>query len=295
MLWLHKLWGEMPTFLNTAASLVAVLGAVKVRAWWRGRGPGRRHRLQSSFSQVALQVRADHVVALFGEPTYRQERTGWRFKVGGDPLKAEREDISYTERLWLLAGDAYLQILTDEHDNVVRYWLTSRSRKFCPRIPIGAVEGGSPTFFVRLGRTLFSELPPEPDRIYRGPYGATAPYEFRQSYYGARPGGYADWTCSYNAAGLGPVAFLSNAIAVPPWEQAMSGRGWLANLTENELSELAHSRQGTVVNTVTVEHSRSDRSGTIGYGPDRELVRLIPVRASGWHRLVRRVRRSAIA
>ncbi len=228
------------------------------------------------FAQIALQVRVDYVIGLFGEPTYRQCHEGWRFKVSDDADEPTQEVVTFTERIWLLADDGYLQVLTDEQDNVVRYSLTTRSRKFHPRVPIGAVSGNLPRFAVRLGRTRFSEIPPEPDRIYRGPYGATAPYEYRQSYYFGRSGGYADWTCVYNAVGSIPVDPLPPMVPVPPWEHALSGRGWLVALNDEQRSRLNLSRAGTVVNTVTIEHSDSDRSGKIGYGPDRELVRLMP-------------------
>jgi hypothetical protein len=282
MLWVSHLWGGVTSFLTTAASLVAALAVAKaLLEWWR-RGPGRRRRWWSLFSRVALQVRADYVIELFGEPTYRQCREGRRFKFYNDANKINYEVVTFIERVWLLANDGYLQVLSDETDNVVRYSLTSRNRKFHPRIPIGNVSGNRPEFLVRLGRTLFSEIPPEPRRVYRGPHGATAPYEYRQSYYFGRPGGYADWTCSYNAAGSAPVTPLPYTVPVPPWEGDLPGRGWIASLNDEQRNELNLSREHTVVNTFTIEHSQSDRSGKISYGPDRELVRLMPVRSIWW-------------
>jgi hypothetical protein len=236
------------------------------------------------FAQLALQVRVDYVIDMFGEPTYRQYPEGERLKVS-DTDNPEQEAVIFTEHVWLLARDGYLQVLTDDLNNVVRYSVTTRNRRFHPKISFGAVSGNLPEFYVRLGRTLFSEVPAEPDRIYRGPYGATAPYEYRQSYYYGRPGGYADWTCTYNAAGLTPVDPLPTAVPVPPWEQALSGRGWLVGLDDEQRIRLYLSRAGTVVNTVTIEDFRSDRSGKISYGPDRELVRLMPTRAEWWKRI----------
>jgi hypothetical protein len=234
------------------------------------------------FARVALQVRVDYVIALFGEPAYRQRREGSRFKAGADPDGAEQEVVIFTEHVWLLGSDGYLQILTDESDNVVRYSLTTRSRKFNPRLPVGAVEGNTPKFYIYLGRTLFSDISSEPDRVYRGPHGATAPYEYRQSYYYGRPGGYADWTCTYNAVGLTPVMPLPYSVPVPPWENALSARGWLATLDDEQRSMLEVSQAGTIINTVTIDHHQSDRSGNISCGPDRELVRLMPARSAWW-------------
>jgi hypothetical protein len=228
MQWLHHLWDGVTSLLVTAASLVAALAVAKALLdWWR-RGPGRRHRWASLFARIALKIRADYVIEMFGEPTYRQCPEGWRFKAGNHDDEPEQEVASFTERLWVLGDDGYLQILSDELDNIIRYSLTTRSRKFHPRVPVGAVSGGLPEFLIRLGRTRFSEIPLEPDRVYRGPHGATEPYEYRQSYYYGRAGGYADWTCTYNAAGLTPVKPLSTTVPVPSWGHALSGRGWLA-------------------------------------------------------------------
>ena len=275
MLWAHHLWDVTSGFLAAAGSFLAALGVGKLLLdWWR-QGPGRRRRWRSLFMHITLQARADYVIALFGEPVYRQSRGGWRFKVAGEINKIEKENVTFTERVWPLASDGYLQILTDELDNVVRCSLTTRSRRFRPRLPVGAISENVPMFVIQLGRTLFSEIPRLPDRVYRGPYGATAPYEYRQSYYGARPGGYADWTCTYNAAGLRPAAPLSTLVPVPPWQDALSGRGWLETLNDNQLNALKLSRAATVVNTITIDHPQSDRSGRVGYGPDPELVRFV--------------------
>jgi hypothetical protein len=187
--------------------------------------------------------------------------------------------------LWLLAEDGYLQVVADDIDNVVLYSLTTRTRKFRPRIAIGAAPGNTPLFPVRLGQTLFGQIPP-PDRVYRGPAGATAPYEYRQSYHGARPGGYADWTCTYNAAGAGQPAILPADVPVPPWKDALAGRQWLAELTDDQRAHLDRSRAGTVINTVTIEHFLSDRSERTRYGPDQELVRLLSPQTSGWRKRV---------
>lgn len=165
---------------------------------------------------------------------------------------------------------------------MVRYSLTTRSRKFNPWIPVGAVEGNSPKFYIHLGRTLFSEIPSETDRVYRGPYGATAPYEYRQSYYYGRSGGYADWTCTSNAVGLTPVKPLPYSVPVPPWENALSARGWPAKLDDEQRSMLELSQAGTIINTITIDHHQSSRSGNTSYGPDRELVRLMPARSAWW-------------
>jgi hypothetical protein len=278
MLWIRNLWHVVALLLAEAGSLVAALAIAKVLLdGWR-RGPGRRRRWGSLFAQMALQVRADYVIGMFGEPAYMHCREGRRLCISGDASSPEYEAAKFTERTWLLAEDGYVQVLTDDLDNVVRYSLTTRSRSFRPRIPVGAVSGNVPRFSVELGRTLFSEIPGDADRVYRGPYGSTAPYEYRQSYYYGRPGGYADWTCTYNAASLPPCDHLPTTIPLPPWERALSARGWLAGLDDDQRDSLNRSRAATVVNTITIEHAESDRSGKTHYGPDRELVRLMPAR-----------------
>jgi hypothetical protein len=268
--------------VTRAGAILAAVGIGKLLLdWWR-RGPGRRRRWLRLFGRIALGVRGAYVINMFGEPAYQQSYGGSRLAVDSDTPGAE-ESATFTERVWLLAEDGYLQVLTDDQDNVVRYSLTTQTRKFRPKIPMGGVGGSPPEFEVVLGVTRFSELPWPPQRLYIGYSGATTPYEYRQSYYYGRPGGYADWVCTYNASGFGSCQSVPREIGALPWNRLGGASEWVHQLSDEERGQLDQGRMATAVNTVTIEKFPSDRSETSSYGANRELVRLMP-RQPRWRR-----------
>lgn len=261
--------------VTRASAILAAVGVGKlVLDWWR-RAPGRRRRWLRLFGQMALGVRGAYVVGMFGEPAYQQSYQGSRLAVDSDTSGTE-ESAAFTERVWLLAEDGYLQVLTDDQDNVVRYSLTTQTRKFRPKIPMGGAGGSPSEFEVALGATQFSEIPWPPHRLYIGYSGATTPYEYRQSYYYGRSGGYADWVCTYNASGFGSCQPASREIGALPWNQWGGVREWWHQLSDEERDQLDNCRTATAVNTVSMEHFLADRSERCSYGANRELVRLMP-------------------
>jgi hypothetical protein len=69
------------------------------------------------------------VIGLFGEPACMQCRNGRRPCISGDGGDAEYEATKFTERVWLLADDGYLQVITAELHNVVRRPAPRRQRE----------------------------------------------------------------------------------------------------------------------------------------------------------------------
>jgi hypothetical protein len=261
--------------VTSAGPVVAVVTVGKlVLDWWR-RGPGRRRRWLRLFGRIALGVRGGYVIGMFGEPAYQQSYEGSRLAVDSDTSGIE-EPATFTERVWLLAEDGYLQVLTDDQDNVVRYSLTTQSRKFRPKVPMGGAGGSPPEFAVVLGVTRFSELPWPSERLYIGYSGATTPYEYRQSYYYGRSGGYADWVCTYNASGFGSCQPIPREVRALPWNHSEGVSEWLHQLSDEERDQLDKGQMTTAVNTVSIENFLSDRSEASSYGANRELVRLMP-------------------
>jgi hypothetical protein len=302
MPWSYGALDLVKFFLSSAGSIVAGLALARVIQQWWHRGPGRRRRWVQLYGRIALGVHISYVTGLFGEAAYQQQYEGSRLATGKSSTPRGRswwagmlrgtagrssggarhaphyEAANFTERVWMLADDGYLQVLTNELGNVVLYSLTTRNPRFRPKIAMGTVPGGRSRFTVRLGVTRFAMIPWPADRVFRGPSGATAPYEYRQSYAGGRAGGYADWTCTYNAAGMGPWTPVPANVQPPAWNHPLGGREWPAELSDDQETQMDRCRAGTVINTVTVEHFRSDRSGLVRYGPDREVMRLMPVR-----------------
>jgi hypothetical protein len=123
---------------------------------------------------------------------------------------------TFVEYVWLLDHDGFFQAVTDQDGTVVRHAITSASRKFRPKIQVAAVSGGEPEFVVRLGATRFGDLPSldNCDEVYWW-LGARR-YEYRESYYCGDRGGYVDWVCSFNDAGIGPWLPLHLAVDPPP-------------------------------------------------------------------------------
>jgi hypothetical protein len=280
--------------ITRAGGLLAVFGVGKLfLGWWRG-GPGRRRRWTRLFTrQLTLGVRAEYVVGLFGEPAYQRTYEGRRLDISTDEQPADEPAI-FTERIWRLADDGYLQLLTDDQNNVVRYSLTTCSGRFRPVIALGSFSADYNEFEVKLGVTRFSDIPWPPARLSIGPSGATAPYEYLHAYDFGRSGGYADWICVYNASGHGAYAPIELGLNPPTWNQrAMTVAAWYEQLPTQGQEQVNAGRRETVINTVTVESFLSDHSDQSHYGPDREQVHLMP-RTRRWYqyRTIRRLRRS---
>ncbi len=108
----------LQTVLTDARFFSAILAAVGVGKlvldWWR-QGPGRRRRWLRLFGWIALGVRSAYLVSMFGEPAYQQSYEGSRLAVGSDTPGTD-EPATFTERIWLLAEDGYLQVLADDQD-----------------------------------------------------------------------------------------------------------------------------------------------------------------------------------
>jgi hypothetical protein len=124
-------------------------------------------------------------------------------------------------------------------------------------------------------RTSHRQIPGDPDRVYRGTVWCYGP--------GRVPAavllGAFRWLRGLDLRlqrRACPGDHLPAKVPVPSWGRALSGRGWRGGLDADQREMLDRSRAATIVNTITIEHARSDRSGKVSYGPDRELVRPRP-------------------
>jgi hypothetical protein len=246
--------------IDSFASLLTALAVWKgISVWWR-RTMGRRRNWRALYAQLAIGVRIERVIDLFGQPPYKRNLT------------------SGVEWTWELATDGYLQVLTDEGGVVTRYALTSTSRRFRPRIRIGAVGMNDSAFEVRLGKTRFSEIPMENVEAIQYFVGETAPSIYTEEYYFGRSGGYLPWVCAYNATGIGDFAYQPEAPVQPSATPYGMFRDWLNGLSGDDRVKLDSLRRATTVNTVSVGNDPSDvpasKERELYVGPDREVIRL---------------------
>ncbi|MFG2601906.1 ETEC_3214 domain-containing protein [Streptomyces sp. NPDC048462] len=89
----------------------------------------------------------------------------------------------------------YLVTWCDDHDEVLMYSLTTRSRLFRPRVAVGPYR-------ITLGRTSLASLP-SPGLDGAGPWHALGARRFsyaEQRYFG-NPGGYLHWAVGVRDAG----------------------------------------------------------------------------------------------
>lgn len=124
-------------------TLAAVLTALYtlsgvVRGWWNA-SLGKRRRLIRAYRRIAPFVRHDYVREQFGEPAWQHKRTVRTYRSGVEVGESESalDEVELTVRTWPLGLLGYLVTWCNEHDEVLMYSLTTRSRLFRPRVSIG--------------------------------------------------------------------------------------------------------------------------------------------------------------
>ncbi|MER7750168.1 ETEC_3214 domain-containing protein [Streptomyces bacillaris] len=250
-----------------AAVLTAVYALIGiVRGWWRV-SLGKRRRLIRAYRRMAPYVRHDYVTQLFDEPAWEHKQVVRKYGTDADepeasPTESDVEldvvltDVELTVRTWPLGLLGYLVTWCNEHDEVLMYSLTNRSRLFRPRVSIGPYR-------VVLGRTPLASLP-GPSREDTGPWhelGARR-FSYAEQHYFGNPGGYLHWAVGVSDAGS-PLA--------PPI--GCEGNTWGE-------AEVAEYRRAARINSVLVVGSTIDLDSVLprGIAPDLDTVRLLELR-----------------
>ncbi|AXG82237.1 ETEC_3214 domain-containing protein [Streptomyces paludis] len=243
-----------------AAVLTALYGLCGIlRGWWHA-SLGKRRRLIRAYRRMAPYVRHDYVTELFGEPAWEHRQTvrtyGADAGADEDELDVVLRDVELTVRTWPLGLLGYLVTWCNEHDEVLMYSLTTRSRLFRPRISVGPYR-------ITLGRTPLSSLP-APGQDDAGPWhglGARR-FSYAEQHYFGNPGGYLHWAVGVSDAG---------SPAHPP-----------IGCTEDTWgpTELAGYRRQARINSVLIIGSTIDLESVLPYGiaPDHDRVRLLELR-----------------
>ncbi|TVT17784.1 hypothetical protein LWP59_34575 [Amycolatopsis acidiphila] len=258
--------------LKNAGSVVAALAISKtVLEAWR-KSFGRRRRWIKLYGQLSLGLQIKHAFELFGTAAYKNTFSD----------EAQEE---FTEYVWPLAGDGYVQILVGKDESIRRYSLTACSKRFKPRFFLGFV-GSSSAFPVKLGKTTFSGLPDQPSEIYltRG----ASFYEYGENRSFGRPGKYMDWICSHSMMGIGRLTAIP--INIPADDEAQKLHlDWEATLSEEQKRIVHDARRQTAINTITVSDLTRARLNGHGFGPRMEAVERRPQRQSFWDALLRKL------
>jgi hypothetical protein len=285
---------SLPELLGTAAAIVAIggggLAAARVAMAWYGKTIGSRRVLAGRLNQLAAGVTTRWVEERLGPPTFVGD-----FPVPQDQLAtATASASSVLRQLIYRTKHAWVQILADENDTVVRFSITVTDPRF--RFQVRDL-----TFYqltARLGHSSFSDVRTriQPDgRILNI---AARRREYCESYWFGNPGNYQRYVLSYNDAGTGKFFFYLLTLGGPSWCQdgffmSSDPPAGPSPPFDPQSNYGRQFRAGTAVNTLTVLSARMPPTGMAApRGPDADYVRVLVPDARQRRRLRRRARQT---
>jgi hypothetical protein len=285
---------SFPQIVTLAAAVVGVGGGV----WWLyhqldslyHRTLGSRRDLAKLLNQVAAGVTTRYLEERFGAPAF----------VRASQVRVQRPDLTFThapvsEQVYR-TRHAWLQVLTDEHDAVIRFSITVTDPRFRFQIRDLTVYN----LDVKLGHTRFSSIQRDPDG--RSLWIGARRYGYSESFYFGNPGNYQHFVLSKNDAGVGSFGFLALPAdiggfyqdgflqlgdvggapppGIPVFDPAAPyAKGFRSETTIDTLTVL-----GADYGTATLAEPR---------GPDADYVRVLSSSAWELRQLRRRARRSS--
>jgi hypothetical protein len=236
--------------LALAGSVVALGGAAVAGSRYvsavYSRTLGSRRALQYALHQIGPGVTTGHIEGLLGPAVYSR-----RAQVLNDPptlLDQSFESIYFTPH-------AYVQIIHDEHGEVLAFGVTSIDPDFHPTLrQVPRIASGD----VYIGRTHFGELSAGPhnllipDRVWlhKGPYRA----HYNEVYDLGRSGRYLIFAFAWNESGAGSIA-LDYTAEIGTINE-LSGADW-NELPDAKKQEFDRFRAGTTINTICVYADRA--------------------------------------
>jgi hypothetical protein len=183
-----------PQILALAAAVAGVGGGV---VWLYGRAASLYHRtlgsrrdLAKRLNQVAAGVTTRYLEERFGAPAFVRASRIPMEMVDGTIGGLLTEQVYRTRHAWL-------QVLTDEHDAVVRLSITVTD----PRFHFQIRDLTRYNLDVDLGHTRFSGVqhPPDGRSLWRG----ARRYHYSESFWFGNPGNYQRFVLSKSDAGVG--------------------------------------------------------------------------------------------
>jgi hypothetical protein len=232
--------------LGFALSLIALASAVLAGARYLGhvyaQTLGSRRALEEKLHQIGPGVTTRHVEALLGPAVYSR-----RARMEHDPpaiLDTSFESIYLTRH-------AYVQIVHDEHGEVLAFGITTTDPDFhptVPQLPPIATQRSN----VRVGRTRFGELDrditPMHIWLHMGSYRA----HYNEVHNFGRSGRYLTFGLARNEAGIGSWGSASSEISNLNFCDAAA----LNDLPDPQKEALQRFRDRTTINTVCVYSDR---------------------------------------
>jgi hypothetical protein len=232
--------GGLAVGASIAAVLAAAAGLYRWSVLWYRRTIGSRRDLTRRFNQLAAGVTTRWVEERLGAPAFTR---------GTDLAVAGRQAV--TELIYR-TRHAWVQVLTDRDDAVVRFSITVTD----PRFRFKTRDLTHHHLDVKLGRSRFADV--------RVAFGDTKGcslrvgahnYEYSEAYYFGNPGNYQHYVLSNNDIGAG--IFDASAGGGPQWCQ--EGVLRFKDPTRPELpvfdpkaAYAAKFRANTTINTLTV-------------------------------------------
>jgi hypothetical protein len=283
--------------LGLAAAIVAIAGgalaAYRGLAAMYGRTVGSRRRLSKRLNQLAGGVTIRWVEDRLGGPAFVRE-----FKTTHTASWLGHRELVYRNK------HAWIQILADEHDAVVRFSVTVTDPKF--RFQISDLTSGQ--LNAKLGRTSFSSVQTPLQPLGRSRRVGAHNFEYAEAYWFGNPGNYQWYVFSYNDVGTGHFDMTIGEHGTATFQDGIL-RPSNVTFPESDFQAEAEARfrAKTTINTLTVlGPGRADRQHQwLGLtslaeprGPDSNHVRvLLPGarerrqrrrRISSWNRRVLR-------
>lgn len=275
--------------LGLAAAIVAigggVLGVYRGLAALYGQTIGSRHRLSSRLNQLAAGVTLRWVEDRLGDPAFVRE-----FRPPDATGKLGMRELVYRDK------HAWVQVLVDEHEAVVRFSVTVTDPRF--RFEVSDLTFGNLT--AKLGRTTFSgarsQVEPQGYSLRIGAHN----FEYAEAYWFGNPGNYQWYVVSHNDAGTGNFDFTVSSRVPPGFQDGVFNS---ENLGYSEFDfykeEAAQFRAKTTINTLTVlgpwrTDAQADEAVRMSLaeprGPDSNQVRVLVPDSRERRHMRRRIR-----
>jgi hypothetical protein len=228
--------------LGLAAAVVAIGGGVL--AAYRGlaalyaRTVGSRRRLSNRLNQLAAGVTIRWVEDRLGGPAFVRE-----FRPPGIPGRLGQRELVYR------AKHAWIQVLVDEHEAVVRFSVTVTDPRF--RFQISDLTLGKLT--AKLGRTSFSGTHSQIEQQGRSLRIGAHNFEYAEAYWFGNPGNYQWYVVSHNDAGTGDFDFTVGGRGQFPFQDGiLKSENMDCPEFDFQSEEAAQFRAKTTINTLTV-------------------------------------------
>ncbi|MEU5428245.1 ETEC_3214 domain-containing protein [Streptomyces olivoreticuli] len=234
--------------------LAAITLATLARGWWQ-KTLGRRRLLRRNFQRLAVGMRPDAVKELFGEPKLENQTTGYYLETRRWPWRHRfhRREVALTMLTWELGRHGYL-VTWSEGEQVVAYSLTTASRWFAPKLPIGPAADGR---YVCLGRSRFAQVATNDFVQERLGWLGARRYGYWEMHYWGNPGHYQNWYLGYSQCG-----YVKHRARPPQTETE--------GCTEETIQEF---RRSAYVNSILITRSLPTLE-IRETGPHGDLVRL---------------------